>query len=115
MPDKKKRKKRKRKQPSKVRYTSEQIDKSLGNERLRLTIYTILSVFIGAGLFMLMLTPFAKAIAGTNTNFDVTISLAINVALAVSTTAGGAGCLLLNRRRQHHYKRARELERRLHP
>lgn len=103
----------KQKSKSKVKYTSEQIDRSLGNERLRLSIFLVLAAGGCMIIFVLALDPLAKTIAGTSTNFNVTVSLAFNITLAVTTVCGGGGCFELNRRRQHHSQRAKHLEGRL--
>lgn len=95
------------------RLTSEQMDKSLANERLKIIVFMIFSAGSALSLVVLAATPLAKAIAGKTTNFNFSISVAVNIALALSTAVGGAGCYELNRRRRHHYKRAKELEQRL--
>jgi len=94
----------------KLRYTPEQIDKSLANERLKLLAGGIVAFFLGVSAFALAMTPLAKAVAGTDTNFNLNISLAFNLTLALSTGAGATGCYALNKRRRYHMKRVRRLE-----
>jgi membrane protein implicated in regulation of membrane protease activity len=73
-------------------------------------VFGILVVFVGLGVFALMLVPLAHAIAGRHTDFSFTFSLSVNVALAVSTALAGAGLAVQTRRASRHKQRAGRLE-----
>jgi hypothetical protein len=73
-------------------------------------LFGILVVFVGLGVFALMLVPLAHAIAGRHTDFSFTFSLSVNVALAVSTALAGAGLAVQTRRASRHKLRAGRLE-----
>ncbi len=94
--------------------TVEQVDKSLETERLRVISFGLIAMFLGLTVLLRWgITPLARTIAGTQTDFNLNISLVVNVGLAVSTAIGGAASYELNRRRRHHQRRARDLEKEL--
>lgn len=85
----------------------------LATLRLKLLAWPIGTFFLGMGAFVLMATPLAHAIAGTNTNFTVSFSIAVDIAFGVTAAAGGVGCVALRRSRNYYKKRARRLEKEL--
>ena len=90
--------------------SEEEAERVLSNDRLRFSAFPIFFAFLGLSMFALAMTPLARSIAGTDTHFDVQISLAFNMALGITTAGGGLGCWGLDRARRRHKRRARKLE-----
>lgn len=90
--------------------TEDEVDRHLANDRMRASAFVVLFALIGLAILSLAMTPLAKTIAGTTTDFNVQISFAFNFALGVTALSGAGGCLGLNKARRHHKRRARRLE-----
>lgn len=88
----------------------------IARARVYLTAAWALGVFIclvGLGVFALMAVPLAHAIAGTRTDFGLSLSVSFNAALAATTALTGTGLAVQSTRVRRHKNRNRELEERL--